>query len=519
MEAIIYLVQRNIVNSLKELKKKPLKLILYVVMGLLIVVSLALSVNGNTQLPDTNAEMYRAIFLGLILMFLFISLKTGIEKGNTLFRLSDVNFLFTAPIKSQLILFYGFARQMGSNFIFIFLLVFQMPNLYNHFPMKNYGWLVILWGTFLFTMLASIMGVLAYSIGSVRESYKKLVNYALYGLVVLVLLGLIAKLIQTGQPLEGTIEFLNMGFFKYIPVIGWLLNMYSAALLGFNVTTVVYFGLIALSGIGFLFIIYNLDLDYYEDALNNSVVKEAQLAQAKTGKVAWARSGSKTRRTTGGIHYTKGKAILSKQILEAKKTGLIAGDRSTLFIAGFSLLFAFFVREGGINALLYMMIYMNILFSQSNQWSLELDKHYIYLIPENSIKKIIYATLLENMKALLVGLITFTIATFIFKISLLEGIILGITYASFTSVILFSDLIIRRILGAGLSVVAERLLRFLMLAFILVPGLILSFIVGLAINAYTAGQGAYLVLILYNALISLLLISISKGIFEKIDMR
>lgn len=519
MESIIYLIQRNIVNSIKELRKKPFKLILYIGMSLLIIVSLVLSRKGNIQLPDINMEIYKSIFLTLILTLLFLSLKMGIEKGNTLFRLSDVNFLFTAPIKSQLILFYGFAKQMGTNLLLIVMLAFQMPNLYNNFPMQNYGWAIILLATFIFALLNSIIGVLLYSIGSIKEIYKRIINYSLYSLLGLALIGLIYSTVKTGEPLQGALNFFNMSFFNYIPIIGWLLNIYTAAILGFTFTTAIYIGLIILSGMAFLFIIYNLNLDYYEDALDNSITKEEQLAKARSGKTAWNQSGSKTRKVIGKINYTKGKTILSKQILEARKVGLIFIDKSTFFITGFSLIFAYIVRESGVSFLLYMMIYMNVIFSQFNQWAMELEKHYIYLIPESSIKKIIYATSLDNIKALITGLITFSIATFIYDISLLEGVILGITYGSFTSVILFSDLVIRRILGVGLSVVAERLVRFLILAIILVPGIIVSFIIGFYLNKYTAGQGTYLVLIFYNILASLIFISLSKGIFEKIDIR
>lgn len=519
MEAIIYLLQRNIINSVKELIKKPLKLILYIVMVLLIIVSLRFSMEGNVQISDANMELYRSIFLALMLVFLFISLKTGIEKGNTLFRLSDANFLFTAPIKPQLILFYGFAKQIGSNIIFILLLAFQMPNLYNNFPMKSYGGAIVLLGTFLFALLTSIMGVLIYSVGTIKERYKRIINYLLYILIGLVLAGLIYNIIEIGDPLQGAMSFLNMNFFNYIPIVGWLLEIYNSAVLGFSLTTVIYIALIILSGIGFLFIIYNLDLDYYEDALNNSTTKEEQLAKAKSGKMGWNPSNKKTRKNIGRINYTKARTILSKQILEARKVGLIFVDKSTLIIAGFSLVFAFIARDNGVDFLLYMLIYMNLIFSQSNQWSMELEKHYIYLIPESSIKKIIYATLLENIKAFITGLITFTIATFIYDINLLEAIILGITYGSFTSVILFSDLVIRRMLGVRLSIMAERVVRFLIVAIILVPGLILSFVLGSIINEYTAGQGIYLILTLYNILISLLFIALSKGIFEKIDMR
>lgn len=508
MESIIYLFKRTLINSLKELRKKPLKLIFYIVMGSLMVISLRLSIKSNVQIADTNIEIYRSIFLGLILIFLFISLKAGIEKGNTLFRLSDANFLFTAPIKSQLVLFYGFAKQLGSNFLLIILVAFQMPNLYNNFPMKSYGWAIILLVTFLFSLLSSVMGVLVYSLGSINENYKKLINYILYGIAGLVLLGLTSNIIMTGEPLQGAINFFNKSFFNYIPIISWLLSIYASAILGFSFNTLIYLFLIVLSGAGFLLIIYNINLDYYEDALNTSTTKEENLAKAKSGKAGWNQSSSKIRRNTGKIKYNKAKTILSKQILESRKIGYIFVDKSTLFISFFSLIFAYILRDNGINFLLYMLIYMNVIISQSNLWSLELEKHYIYLIPESSIKKIIYATLLENIKSLISGLIIFTIATFIYDTSLLQGFVLAITYASFTSVILFSDLIIRRILGAGLSVFIERIIRFLIIGVMLVPGFVLSFVLG-----------GFLIIILYNLSISLLFIALSKGIFEKIDMR
>lgn len=103
MGAIIYLLKRNVINSLKELKKKPLRLIFYIAIVGLMVVSLRFSIKGDIQVVNANIDIYRSIFLAIILVFLFVSLKAGIEKGNTLFRLSDVNFLFTVPISSQLV--------------------------------------------------------------------------------------------------------------------------------------------------------------------------------------------------------------------------------------------------------------------------------------------------------------------------------------------------------------------------------------------------------------------------------
>ena len=157
MTSLIYLLQKTILNSLKELKKKPLKLLLYIAIVLILGVTIFISVKGDGPLPEGRLEAYRSIFLLGIIFLLFLSLKTGIDKGNTLFRLSDANFLFTAPIKPQLVLFYGFIKEIGSNFIVVLLLIFQIPNLYNIFPMKDYGWIIILGTTFVFLIFSSII--------------------------------------------------------------------------------------------------------------------------------------------------------------------------------------------------------------------------------------------------------------------------------------------------------------------------------------------------------------------------
>lgn len=515
----MYLLQRNIINSLKELKKRPLKMILYIAMIGIIIMSLVLGTRNSGEGAGGSIRIYKSIFLAFILVFTFIGLKSGLEKGNNLFRLSDANLLFPAPIKPQLVLFYGFIRQMGSNLFLILILGFQMPNLYMNFPIKSYGWAIILLGTFLFSVLTSIIGVFIYSIGSTKELYRKWINYILYGLAGLVLTGLVYSSINIGKPLDGAINFLNKEFFNYIPIVGWLINIYTAAIIGFDFMTLLNIALLIVTGGLFLLVIYKLDLDYYEEALNNSITKEEELIKAKKGSRNRKERKFKSEKSLGKINYTRAKAIFSKQILEAKKTGFVFIDINTISVLAFSLVFAFIVRENGVNFLLYMMVYMNAIVSQSNLWSMELEKHYIYLIPERSVKKIWYASLLENIKGLIIGLITFSIATFIYDISLVDGLILAIAYGSFTTIILFSELVIRRMLGGRLSLLAERFVRILILVLFLIPGIILSVFLGTFINKYTGGQGIYLILISYNGLIAFLLMVLSRGIFEKIDMR
>lgn len=89
-----------------------------------------------------------------------------------------------------------------------------MPNLYSNFSMKSYGWLIVFLATFLYALLSSVMSIFVYSIGSIKEKYKKIINYLLYSLMALVVLGLFYNVVKIGEPLKAAISFLNMDFFN-----------------------------------------------------------------------------------------------------------------------------------------------------------------------------------------------------------------------------------------------------------------------------------------------------------------
>ena len=275
--------------------------------------------------------------------------------------------------------------------------------------------------------------------------------------------------------------------------------------------TLVYIALTIFTTILLIYIIYNLDLDYYEDALNTT--------RAKNGNSGFNQLGSKVRKVKGEFKYNGAKAILSKQILEAKKIGLIFIDKSTFFFAVISLVTAYFNKSGNIDTILYMLIYMALLFTSSNKWALELKNHYIFLIPEPSIKKVLYATSLEIIKSLISGLIIFILTSFIYKVSIFHGIALAFTYTSFSAIILYSDLVIRRMIGNRVSLMVEVFLKIIITVIFALPGIILSFTLGSLVSEYTGIYGRYIIQIMYNILASILLVTLSKGIFEKLEIR
>ena len=518
MRAMSYLLRRTAINSFKELKNNPLKLILYILIFGGVVLALTFG-NKGAGLGEQKLELFRAIFLGITLLLIFFSLKNGLEKGNNLFRLSDANFLFPAPIKPQSVLIYGFIKLIGSSLVLIPILIVQIPTLNMTFAIIRNGWIIILAAFFLLTILNSIISLLVYSIGSLNERYNKIMKVFLYSITALFLLGLIYNLLKTGNMTTNLINYMNLNIFKYIPIAGWIINIFEVAIIGFNYLALVYLLLCILTIFIGIFVIYNLNLDYYENAMNNSITKEEMMSRAKSGKGQVAQSNSKLRKVKADFRYSGAKAIFSKQMLEARKTGFIFMDKNTLIYSIISIIYAYFMRSNGVNFLLYMLAYMNLIFSQSGPWSSELKNHYIYLIPESSIKKIIYATSMEIIKSFITGSIIFVISSFIYNISILHSLTLALTFTSIIGIILYSNMVIRRLLGNIASVTVATFLRFIITVVFIIPGIIFSAIWGMTLDAYIGIYGSYIILIVYNILASLVLIYFSKGIFEKLELR
>ncbi len=63
---------------------------------------------------------------------------------------------------------------------------------------------------------------------------------------------------------------------------------------------------------------------------------------------------------------------------------------------------------------------------------------------------------MEIFKSFVNGLIVFTISTILFKENIILGIIMAFTYTSFTSLILYSDLVTRRLLSGQGNLLISR---------------------------------------------------------------
>ena len=132
MKAIGYLIIMQMKNRILALKRQPAKMIGYIIFTLTIIGLIVLSIVVPRDSEDIKLADPRIIHLALValgLFFLTIYVGSGLSTGSTLFSMSDVGFLFTAPISSKKILLYGLLSTFGRSLLSSVFIIYQVFNL------------------------------------------------------------------------------------------------------------------------------------------------------------------------------------------------------------------------------------------------------------------------------------------------------------------------------------------------------------------------------------------------------
>lgn len=138
--------------------------------------------------PDTVfrplSELSAAVLLLYAALF-FIMAFQGFSSGATFYTMADVSLLFSCPISSRRILFYGLVRQMGTSFLVGFFLLFQYAWLHQTYDLSIPGLLLTLLGYALTVFCAQLTAMVLYSATAGREKLQKAAKGIFFLLIVL----------------------------------------------------------------------------------------------------------------------------------------------------------------------------------------------------------------------------------------------------------------------------------------------------------------------------------------------
>ena len=518
MRPLLYIIRKSVKNKLLELKRKPAQLIVYIFFFGMI--TLSTFSNGKGSTGGITPVIYGAAATCLILLFTVPDLLTSLNKGSTFFRGADVNLVFTAPLSPQNVLVYGFLKQMYTIAISLIFILFQIPNLMRFGNIKLSGIFIIVLAFFMLIFANSIIKVLLYSIISKKEVYRRRANNAFKFLGVFFVGIYFIQLFNLRSPGTAIMSMINSNIIKFIPIYGWIREILMAAINGANFYTLIYAILTLAVMAVLIYSLYSMETDYYEDVLQATEKREEAFTTIRNrGKGAYKFNAITLGKVKKIEYKHKGQgasAIFYRQVLEAKKTGFGFISMMTISYAVIGVSAGLFmpaeIRD--LRVVLVIGAYILLIFSMAGRWQAEMSRPYIYLIPASSVEKVIFSTLMDNIKNLLDGSVLFIIPGILFRTDPIIVILCILAYCSFGSIMIYGGLLTKRFLGNAENVVMSAMVRMLLMLLIVLPGSALFIFLSFVFNNYSG----YLAFIIYNLIFSGIIILLSKGIFEKIEL-
>ena len=520
MKPLFYIMIKSIKNGIKELKKKPGKLIMYLIFIGFMSLTFFTSGKSKGSAQMISGEVFGCIVTGIILLFTVPVILTALDNGATFFRAADVNLVFTAPTKPQNVLIYGFIKQMYIVLISMTFILFQVPSLYMFVKVKPYAIAVIIVGFFILLLTNSLIKLIIYSIASKSEKSKRIISYTFKGLGIIFVAIYVLSIYMLKSPVKAIVFILNNKFIAYIPVYGWIRNIEMASINGVGASTIASI-VLSLIFAAICFIgLYKMEMDYYEDVLAFTERREEILKASRTGQRAYNINNSK-KKVKKVKYINKGSgasAIFFRQLMEYRKTGF--GFINTLSIIYFiaSVTIGIFAPHFDLRIVFGCSVYLLMIFSFAGKWQQELAKPYVYLIPDSSFKKVFFSTAVDNVKNLVDGCIIFLPIGILFKSDPIIIILSILGYISVGSLFVYGGVLTQRIVGNSKSMVFVALIRMFLLLLIVIPSIAIFAIVGAVIDNAFGLYLSYIALMGYTLLFSCIIILLSKGIFENIEL-
>ncbi|MGI6120185.1 MAG: putative ABC exporter domain-containing protein [Desulfosporosinus sp.] len=522
MKSLVFLLAKSAKNILLELRRKPAKLVLWVLViagiGGVFLLSLFTRQNAGGSL---ELVWLKGILFLFILFFVVIAIQKGLANGDVIFDMNDVNLLFVSPVSPRLILMYGIVRMAKMAFLAGFFILFQSNSLSQGFGVGFDAVLLVLLGFILAVSVLQILSLLVYSLTNGKPKRKLAVRI----LAVLAFLPLLvysgAQLVGTGDLLVALENTLRSPLTAWTPVAGWASAGVVSLIAGDMGNGFLFFGLLVLSGALLLLYIALSNPDYYEDVLvatetafeRKRVLAEGQInpEAASTKKVKVAKTG------IGGLGSS---TIFYKHLRESFRANRLGlwGASSLILVLG-AALFSLFLRggDGGTLILLQILMWIQVFMIGTGRGLKELYMHYIYLIPENSFRKIVWSNLEIAFKVLVESLVVFGVAGLIMGELVWLVAMATLVYTLFSFLLLGINYLSLRWTGADISAGLLVFIYIIAVIVIMLPGLIAAIVLGSMIE----GTGVLIglgVLAFWELLAALGCFALSKGVLHNSDM-
>jgi hypothetical protein len=518
---LTFLLLTKLKNRLKSLLKSPGKLVYFIIFLALLGVTL-FSGRAAEEDPDRVIRDIRELTAGITVMyavFFLMVVNNGFSQGGSVFSLPDVNLVFTAPISRQKVLFYGLFQQMGTSMLVGLFILYQYTWLHSLYDVGYGVLLIILLGYGVSIFLGQVTAMVIYSYTSSDDGVRSRVKAAYYAVAVaFAAYVLIHALGDMSSILPRMVEALNSLVARLFPVAGWMGWAVSGIITGDLSGTLTGLGISALYlALVVLLIIYT-KRDYYEDVIKSAELTHSAITAKKEGAVAEVAPKNVRVGRTGIGRGFGADAIYYKHLVENRRSRTFVVSTVSLIWAGCVILFSLFMRNEGIGPIFAFASYIQIFSMALGRLTRELNKPYIYLIPEPPFKKLLQAIREMLPSSLLEALIIFIPVAFILKLGLLDTVLCIVARLSFALLFTGGNILMERI-WSGASKTLAIFLYFLLMMLLAVPGVALAVVLSTTGHVFVSVNVTILVsLAACNIPIGLLVIYLCRNMLQYVEL-
>ena len=450
---------------------------------------------------DAIRESIPAATMILLLVVVLWGIYGGSKKGSDFFLMADANILFAAPLKAQTVLMFRLSFQILALLTFTFYLIFQVPSMKLILGLDNFAIVAIFlaWGMLLF--MSKLMSVFTYTLTATYEHLKKYVVPFVFAVGLLVVAATGAVYISTGNDYMATLRLTyGADWSNYIPVFGWYKAMVMNAINGHVFASLGYMALNLVFLIALVWGIWHIKADFYEDALAGAQKRDDMTKAALEGRNINKDKKQSAKRTQKLEHKVRksyelkgwgASVFLHKSILNRRRFSKFGFVTNTLLlylaIGGLGAAFMAYktdlreITDIGLNITLTL-FFRNF----GNPIEIESSHNWLFLVPEDPYKKVLYAILAGSVDCVLDLLPGIVVATVILRGNPLMALLWLATLVSMDFMFSCFGLLLQAILPSGAMDVVKSMLQMMLRAFIIVV-IVIAFAIGTVLQGLALG--------------------------------
>ena len=450
---------------------------------------------------DAIRESIPAATMILLLVVVLWGIYGGSKKGSDFFLMADANILFAAPLKAQTVLMFRLSFQMLALLFFTFYLIFQVPSMKLILGLDNFAIVAIFlaWGMLLF--MSKLMSVFTYTLTATYEHLKKYVVPFVFAVGLLVVAATGAVYISTGNDYMATLRLTyGADWSNYIPVFGWYKAMVMNAINGHVFASLGYMALNLVFLIALVWGIWHIKADFYEDALAGAQKRDDMTKAALEGRNINKDKKQSAKRTQKLEHKVRksyelkgwgASVFLHKSILNRRRFSKFRFVTNTLLlylaIGGLGAAFMAYKTDLREISVIGLIMALTLFFRNfGNPIEIESSHNWLFLVPEDPYKKVLYAILAGSVDCVLDLLPGIVVATVILRGNPLMALLWLATLVSMDFMFSCFGLLLQAILPSSAMDVVKSMLQMMLRAFIIVV-IVIAFAIGTVLQGLALG--------------------------------